>query len=110
MLDASSVGFQVDWHSSRNLAAGDLAVKFRPLCLPKTLSGMTRGWAYGNEAADGRVSDPAAACYPARFTRRARLSPPKGLSPSKLSARRSESSRVVCATAYANGVRSKPAG
>ena len=34
------------------------------LCLPKTLSGMTRGWACGNEAADGRVSDPAAACYP----------------------------------------------
>jgi hypothetical protein len=34
------------------------------LCLPKTLSGMTRGWAYGNEAADGRISDPAAACYP----------------------------------------------
>ena len=36
----------------------------RRVCLPKTLSGMTRGWAYGNEAADGRVSDPAAACYP----------------------------------------------
>ena len=34
------------------------------LCLPKTLSGMTRGWAYGNEAADGRVSDPAAVCFP----------------------------------------------
>ena len=34
------------------------------LRLPKTLSGMTRGWAYGNEAADGRVSEPAAACYP----------------------------------------------
>jgi hypothetical protein len=33
------------------------------MCLPKTLSGMTRGWAYGKEAADGRVSDPAAACY-----------------------------------------------
>src|ERR1700736_1198022 len=33
------------------------------VCLPKTLSGMTRGWAYGNEAADGRISDPAAACY-----------------------------------------------
>ena len=32
--------------------------------LPKTLSGMTRGWAWGNEAADGRVSDPAAACDP----------------------------------------------
>jgi hypothetical protein len=27
---------------------------------------------YGNEAPDGRVSDPAAACYPG-FTRRARL-------------------------------------
>ena len=39
-------------------------MKFRLLCLPKTLSGMTRGWAYGNEAANGRVSDPAAACYP----------------------------------------------
>src|SRR5207244_827310 len=25
---------------------------------------MMRGWAYGNEAADGRISDPAAACYP----------------------------------------------
>src|ERR1700680_1535335 len=34
------------------------------LCLPKTLSGMTRGWAYGNEAADGHISDTAAACYP----------------------------------------------
>jgi hypothetical protein len=34
------------------------------LRLPKTLSGMTRGWAYGNEAADGRVSEPAAACDP----------------------------------------------
>src|SRR5271156_920957 len=34
------------------------------LCLPKTLSGMTCRWRYGNEAADGRVSDPAAACYP----------------------------------------------
>jgi hypothetical protein len=33
------------------------------LCLPKTLSGMARGWAYGNEAADGGVSDPAAAYY-----------------------------------------------
>ena len=32
--------------------------------LPKTLSRMTRGRAYGSEAADGRVSDPAAACYP----------------------------------------------
>jgi hypothetical protein len=26
------------------------------LCLPKTLSGMTRGWAYRNEAADGHAS------------------------------------------------------
>jgi hypothetical protein len=34
------------------------------VCLPKTLSEMTRGWAYCNEAADGRVSEPAAACYP----------------------------------------------
>ena len=34
------------------------------LCLLKTSSRMTRGCAYGNEAADGRVSDPAAACYP----------------------------------------------
>ena len=34
------------------------------LCLSKTLSWMTRGWAYGNETADGRVSDPSAACYP----------------------------------------------
>jgi hypothetical protein len=34
------------------------------VCLPKTLSGMMCGWAYGNEAADGGVSDPAAAYYP----------------------------------------------
>ena len=34
------------------------------LCLPKSLSGMTCSWTYGNEAADGRVYDPAAACYP----------------------------------------------
>jgi hypothetical protein len=34
------------------------------LCLLKTLSGMTRVWACGSEAADGRVSEPAAACYP----------------------------------------------
>ena len=34
------------------------------LCLPKTLSEMTRGCAYDNEAADGRVHEPAAACYP----------------------------------------------
>jgi hypothetical protein len=34
------------------------------VCLPKTSSGMTRGWSYGNEAADGRVSDPAAVCFP----------------------------------------------
>src|SRR5258708_6489799 len=34
----------------------------RALCLPKTSSRMTRGWAYCNEAADGRVSDPAAVC------------------------------------------------
>jgi len=33
------------------------------LCLPKNLSGVTRGWAYGNEAADGRVFYPAATCY-----------------------------------------------
>ena len=30
----------------------------------KTLSGMTQGRAYGNEAADARVADPADACYP----------------------------------------------
>ena len=42
------------------------------LCLPKPLSGMTRGWAYGNEATDGRVSEPAAACFPSRFTRSSR--------------------------------------
>ena len=36
------------------------------MCLPKTLSWMTRGWEYGSEAADGRVSE-------SRFTRRARL-------------------------------------
>ena len=29
--------------------------QFADLCLPKTSSGMTRGWAYGNEAADGHV-------------------------------------------------------
>jgi hypothetical protein len=34
---------------------------------------MTRGWAYGNEAADGRISDPAAACYSVAVPRRARL-------------------------------------
>jgi hypothetical protein len=34
------------------------------LCLRKTLSGMTHGWAYGNQAADGRISDPTAARYP----------------------------------------------
>jgi hypothetical protein len=34
---------------------------------------MTRSWTYGNEAADGRVSAPAAACCPVVFTRRARL-------------------------------------
>ena len=45
----------------------------RCLCLPKTLSGMTRGWAYSNQSADGRVSDPAAAYYPDAVTRRARL-------------------------------------
>jgi hypothetical protein len=31
---------------------------------PENLSGMTRPWTYGNEAADGRVSDPTVACYP----------------------------------------------
>ena len=34
------------------------------LCLPKTLSGMTVGWSCGNEATDGRVSDPAVVCCP----------------------------------------------
>jgi hypothetical protein len=34
------------------------------LCLPKTSSGMTVGWSCDNEAVDGRVSDPAAACHP----------------------------------------------
>jgi hypothetical protein len=34
------------------------------LCLPKTISGMTRLWPYGNEATDGRVFHPAAACNP----------------------------------------------
>ena len=38
--------------------------EFLWLCLPKTISGMTHGLPCGNEAADGRVSDPAAACYP----------------------------------------------
>ena len=38
--------------------------QFIDLCLPKTLSGMTRSWAYGTEAADGSVSDSAVACYP----------------------------------------------
>jgi hypothetical protein len=28
---------------------------------PENLIGMTRGWAYGNEAANGRLSDPVAA-------------------------------------------------
>ena len=31
---------------------------------PENLIGMTGGWSYGNEAADGRVSDPAAVCFP----------------------------------------------
>jgi hypothetical protein len=30
---------------------------------PENRIGMTRKWAYGNEVADGRVSDPDAACY-----------------------------------------------
>ena len=47
------------------------------LCLPKTLSGMTRGWAYGNEAADGRVSDPAAVCFPLAASRGERGLRPK---------------------------------
>ncbi len=47
-------------HSSRVIATACLP-SFIHLYLPKTLSGMTRGWAYGNEAADGRVFDPAAA-------------------------------------------------
>ena len=34
---------------------------------------MTRGWTNGSEAADGRVSVSAAACYPSRFARRTRL-------------------------------------
>jgi hypothetical protein len=34
------------------------------VCHPKTLSGMTFGQAFGNEAADGRVSYPASACCP----------------------------------------------
>ena len=34
---------------------------------------MTRGWAYGNEAADGRVSDQLLLAIRSRFTRRARL-------------------------------------
>ena len=46
-----------NWAGGKITAAGKV-------CIPKTLSGMTRGWVYGNKAADGRVSDPAAACYP----------------------------------------------
>jgi hypothetical protein len=38
--------------------------RFSRLCLPKTLSGLTREWVCGKETTDGRVSDPAAACYP----------------------------------------------
>jgi len=37
---------------------------YQCLWLPKTLAGMTPEWACGNEAAHGRVSDPAAACHP----------------------------------------------
>jgi hypothetical protein len=40
------------------------AADFQRLCPLKTLSGMTRVWSHGNEAANGRVSEPAAACYP----------------------------------------------
>ena len=41
-----------------------LEARILALSLPKTQSGMTRSWAYGTEAADGRVSDSAVACYP----------------------------------------------
>jgi len=34
------------------------------LCVPKTISVMTHECAYGIGATDGRVSDPAATCYP----------------------------------------------
>jgi hypothetical protein len=40
---------------------------------PENLIGMTRVWPYGSEAAEGRVSEPAAAAIRSRFTRRARL-------------------------------------
>jgi hypothetical protein len=36
---------------------GQAVTRLLRLCLPKTLSGMTRGWAYDSEAADGHVFD-----------------------------------------------------
>jgi hypothetical protein len=50
-------------HSGSYMPASDATKVFR-LCLLKILSRMTRVWPYGSEAADGRVSEPAAACYP----------------------------------------------
>ena len=43
------------------------------LCLPKSSSGMTRGWAYGNEATDGRVSTQLLLAIRSRFARQAQL-------------------------------------
>jgi hypothetical protein len=40
---------------------------------PENLSGMTRGWAYGNEAADGRFLSQLLLAIRAWFTRRAQL-------------------------------------
>ena len=37
--------------------------------LPKTLSWMTGRWAYSNEAADGRISNPVAVSYPVAVPR-----------------------------------------
>jgi len=51
-------------HMYVDLGSATNSCQAQNLCLPRTSSRMTRRWAYGNEAADGRVSDPAAACDP----------------------------------------------
>ena len=44
------------WDAQVRQAAIIVTQAEKPDVPPKTLSGMTRGWAYGNEAANGRVS------------------------------------------------------
>ena len=61
MLDASSVGFQVDWHRSRNLAADDLAVKLGSCRYSVPKRGQTRrqpGSRYENGAWNGHWVPP----------------------------------------------------